>query len=185
MTVRVAKEAVFHATWGTAKEDLSLSNHLTGHVFMTRREIGAAYSARNTTGQVVTMDGQIAFIKCTKLASAAQTRLMSGATGQIARAPTFSCIGTQRIDLDSKLLAALGRDSDTPVHLVTGTFEMLLQKLRSDILVMRAQMEKDGRIYFGTTPVFLFDEASMGAEYGAELNEEVRFDGIYFYGQEN
>lgn len=82
LTVRIAQELVVHAAFGTHKEDLSLVQYMTGHEFLTRKEIGDKMQKRMARKEALNLPNLISFTKVCKLANAAQTDYLTGSHGQ-------------------------------------------------------------------------------------------------------
>ncbi len=55
LDVRTSSELLFHGTFGTHKEDLSLCHQMTGHEFQTRKDIGDKLQSRGQSFETVDM----------------------------------------------------------------------------------------------------------------------------------
>nr|QMP82385.1 nucleocapsid protein [Dipteran orthomyxo-related virus OKIAV195] len=181
MTVKTAKELVFHATWGTQKEDLGLLEWMTGHEFQTRREMGDQFQGRGSSGSSALFQ-LIKFRRVSKLANASQTDFITGGKGQISRAPTFSGKCSQRVDLEGELFKTLmeTREEVTGVIHERGKIIARLAKVKETIA---NRIRREGQVVYGTTNYYIFQSDIEG--YGPLEVENPTLTGRYFYGQDD
>lgn len=99
LSTPVASQLVFHAVFGSHKENLNLVDWMTGTQFVTRRTVGDAIKERSISGGTVPIT-IITFRFFSKMASASMTQLLRGGMGAVARGPTWSGRFNEELDAD-------------------------------------------------------------------------------------
>lgn len=182
MHERTAREVLFHAIWGTQKEDLGLLRWMTGHEFLTRRQIGTQFVNSGTGGSTTTFK-LIKFKYICKLSSASQSDMLSGGKGQICRVPTFSGKCTQRVNLEGDLFKTLleARDQETSGAIEKARLMQKLFKLKDNFA---NKLRKENVIRFGTTAFYKMNDIAFYGDKAHQVAETPECSGKYFYGQE-
>lgn len=178
---RTASELLFHGTFGSHKEDLSLLQYTTGHEFQTRKDIGDKLKARGQSTDLIDVK-IIPYTKIGKLANAAQTDLLTGARGQLNRCPTFSIRCKQSVNLEGALYKTLARGPSGSLNAGKADQASLLARLASIKASIRARIEKEKVINWGTVDAYEYDVALKGVKYGKKIVGIPDLKGIYFYG---
>lgn len=180
MTTQTAKEFVFHAVWGTAKEDLGLLEWMTGHAFQTRREMGKQFLKRGE-GQSIRTFNLITFHRICKLANASQTNYLAGGKGQCSRSAVFSGECNQRVSIESDLFKTLQegqadvQDARQDITKVVARLSRVKENIQSKIV-------QENVVRFGTTKFFVPDVTY--STYGEPVNDVPYLTGRYFFGNE-
>lgn len=177
MSQRTMREVVFHATWGTAKDDLSLVEWMTNHRFQTRKEIG-----KQLVGKGLGRDDRtfslIPFIRVCKLASASATDFLTGGRGQVSRGVVFSGKCTQRVDIDGELFKTLMEAKDETRDRMTERAQVIAKLNRTKEAISKRVLS-DPIVRFGTTEFYEFDPATGYGEASSQIPPLV---GRFFYG---
>lgn len=166
---RTLREMVFHAAWGSQKENLELLEWMTGHVFQTRREIGTQLQGRMLLLNPIRLPNLIPIRYCSKLCSAAQTQYITGGSGQIARNPTFSGRHSIRIDLGSELVARLENDRAAVAGGGRTDMPSLLLKITELKRLILEEVRDRNELMYGTTSFHEYHETTEASQYGQEI----------------
>jgi hypothetical protein len=181
-TKEFASEALFLAVFGMHKEDLALLEYMTGRRFSTRKEMGECFRARASASMTVGVEIIRANIIC-KLASAAQTQLLKGGSGQISRSATTSGKWQQRVDVSSKILQTTADPRHVSAGFGTDPYGRAIQMLDSVLTSLRSEVSAQQKVEWGTTEWYRYDPSTLGAAYGEQADRPVVTNSRYFYSQ--
>lgn len=179
----IASQMVFHAVFGTHKENLNLVDWMTGHKFFTRREIGDKLKGRSVSGLTVRVN-IISFRYFSKMASASMSELLKGGMGQVARGPTFSGKFSEDLDPDRDFFKVVQTANSTlgAVGQITeAKLIAMLQDLKDNMI---QDLQKRRVMEYGTTLFYEPIPGGNGKEYGAEANGPGNLAPKYLYQQD-
>nr|BEJ26070.1 nucleoprotein [Aedes orthomyxo-like virus 2] len=168
LTPNLAGQALFHAVFGTHKENLNLLKWMTEQDFVTRRDVGDKFQGRGSCGLKVKTN-IIPFVYFSKLVSAAQTDFLRGGIGQISRAPTFSGKFHTNVDNDSELFRVLQAGPSASILAGANPEDTARAVLESVKLEIQTRLRQDKRIEYGTTDFYSPDPAGTGEAYGPKV----------------
>lgn len=86
---RQLKEIIFHCIWGSHWEDLSILNFMTGHDFLTRRQLGNIFQGKGQCNAKIACT-PIPTLHYAKLSQALPTDFTAGGQQQVLNKVTFS-----------------------------------------------------------------------------------------------
>uniref|UniRef100_A0AAT9JNP1 Nucleocapsid protein n=1 Tax=Cryptocercus meridianus orthomyxovirus 1 TaxID=3133492 RepID=A0AAT9JNP1_9ORTO len=180
-TERTMREMIFHSTWGSHLEDLSLMKWMTGHEFQTRRQIGSQLQGRGKGGHTGVIS-LIKFKRVSKLVAASQSQYLSGSKSQISRFPQFSGYSNQRVEIEDDLFKILN-DPETKVANIGMSSSVIISNLEKIKIKISNGLRIENTMKFGTTSFFVFQ--MNHDSYGPAETETPTLERIYFYGQED
>lgn len=174
----VAAQIVYHSTFGTYKEDLSLLEWATSEKkWATRKDIGADFQKMTTCGEVRTFT-PITNLKYSKLAAGSQTSLLASNFQQICTAPCFS--GRRKQKFVSEFFKQLGKQQGTVT--IGGSIVQLTAALHQTVEYLKQHvLENTGKLEIGVTE--WRDAVAMTLDGGAELDETPEYSGKMFLGR--
>lgn len=183
LTPNLAGQALFHAVFGTHKENLNLLEWMTGHHFNTRREVGDKFQKRSSSGMLVKTN-IIPFKYFSKLVSAAQTDYLRGGVGQVARAPTFAGKFATDVAQDSELFRILQCGPAAVTAMGATTEESIRTQLESIKSEIQTRLQKEKRIVYGTVDFYEPLPQGDGTEYGPKVDAPANFAPRFYYQHE-
>lgn len=99
---RQLKEVILHCIWGFHWEDLSVLNFMTGHSFMTRRQLGNIFQGKGHCNSKVSYT-LIPIVHYAKLSQALPTDFTAGGQQQVLNKVTFS--GKRKAPINEEFFA--------------------------------------------------------------------------------
>lgn len=178
-----ASQLVFHAVFGSHKENLNLVKWMTGTDFLTRREIGDAVRERSSSGLTVKVQ-VIRFVRFSKLASASMTQLLRGGMGAVARGPTWSGRFEEDMDADRDFFKVVQSTQTTGGSSGAITEARILAELVDLKDAMIQDLTRRRVLAYGTTDFHVPLATGDGSAYGDVVPGPGLVAPRYFYQQD-